>query len=196
MLKKGSYKITDEALIRRFQAGDEGAFEEIVKRYSNRLMNFAYRFVRNREEAEDIVQDTFLKVYQNRYAYKEIAKFSTWIYTITANLAKTLLRKHRNRKMFFFSRLGPEDKDMDFPSKDRQPQQTIEGKFNEREIQKAIVKLPEHFRTVIILRDIQELSYEEISNIINAPLGTVKSRINRARLKLQDELNYLRGNEP
>jgi len=165
---KDSFKVTDEELIRRFQAGDETAFEEIVNRYKNRLMNFAYRFVLDREEAEDIVQDTFLKVYQNRYAYKEIAKFSTWIYTITANLAKTILRKRRNRKLFFFSRLGPEDKDMDFPSNEPDTQSKIEGKFDEQTIQKAIIKLPEHFRTAIILRDIQELSYEEISNIINA----------------------------
>ncbi|MBU0711508.1 sigma-70 family RNA polymerase sigma factor [bacterium] len=192
---KDSFKLTDEELIRRFQAGDETAFEEIVNRYKNRLMNFAYRFVLDREEAEDIVQDTFLKVYQNRYAYKEIAKFSTWIYTITANLAKTILRKRRNRKLFFFSRLGPEDKDMDFPSNERDAQSKIEGKFDEQTIQKAIIKLPEHFRTAIILRDIQELSYEEISNIINAPLGTVKSRINRARLKLREDLQEMRGNE-
>ncbi|MBL7136396.1 MAG: sigma-70 family RNA polymerase sigma factor [Candidatus Marinimicrobia bacterium] len=186
------FKLTDEELIRRFQAGDEAAFEEIVYRYSDRLMNFAYRFVLNREESEDIVQDTFLKVYQNRHAYREIAKFSTWIYTITGNLAKTVLRKRRNRKLFFFSRLGPEDKDMDFPSKDRKPENKIEGQFDERIIQRAIKKLPEHFRTAIILRDIQELSYEEISNIINAPLGTVKSRINRARLRLQEELKHLK----
>ena len=190
---KESIKVTDEELIRRFQAGDETAFEEIVNRYKNRLMNFAYRFVLDREEAEDIVQDTFMKVYQNRYAYKEIAKFSTWIYTITANLAKTILRKRRNRKLFYFSRLGPEDKDMDFPSKERDAQSRIEGKFDKQAIQKAIIKLPEHFRTAIILRDIQELSYEEISNIINAPLGTVKSRINRARLKLQEDLQEMRG---
>jgi len=192
---KDSFKVTDEELIRRFQAGDETAFEEIVNRYKNRLMNFAYRFVLDREEAEDIVQDTFLKVYQNRYAYKEIAKFSTWIYTITANLAKTILRKRRNRKLFFFSRLGPEDKDMDFPSNEPDTQSKIEGKFDEQTIQKAIIKLPEHFRTAIILRDIQELSYEEISNIINAPWGTVKSRINRARLKLQEDLQEMWRNE-
>ncbi len=186
------FKLTDEELIRRFQAGDEEAFEEIVYRYSNRLMNFAYRFVLDKEESEDIVQDTFLKVYQNRHAYREIAKFSTWIYTITGNLAKTVLRKRRNRKMFFFSRMGPEKKDMDFPSKDRKPENKIERQFDERIIQRAIQKLPEHFRTAIILRDIQELSYEEISNIINAPLGTVKSRINRARLRLQEELEQLK----
>ncbi|RKY56789.1 MAG: RNA polymerase subunit sigma-24 [Candidatus Neomarinimicrobiota bacterium] len=187
------FKLTDEELIRRFQAGDEEAFEEIVYRYSDRLMNFAYRFVLDKEESEDIVQDTFLKVYQNRHAYREIAKFSTWIYTITGNLAKTVLRKRRNRKMFFFSSMGPEKKDMDFPSKDRKPENNVERQFDERIIQRAIQKLPEHFRTAIILRDIQELSYEEISNIINAPLGTVKSRINRARLRLQEELEQLKA---
>lgn len=186
------YKISDEELIRRFQSGDEEAFEEIVNRYSDRLLNFAYRFVLDKEEAEDIVQDTFLKVYQNRHAYREIAKFSTWIYTITGNLAKTVLRKRRKRGMLLFSRIGPEDKTTEFPSLDRQPESQVEGQFTERAIQKAIAKLPEHFRTVIILRDIQGLSYEEIGNIINAPLGTVKSRINRARLRLQEELKHLK----
>ncbi len=185
---KSKYTFTDEEVIQRFQAGDEEAFSEIVRRYSNRLLNFAFRFVLDREEAEDVVQDTFLKVYQNRHAYREIAKFSTWIYTITANLAKTILRKRRNRKLFYFSRLGPEEKDIDFPSGDARPGQQTEDQYDEHMIHLAMKKLPEHFRTAIILRDIQELSYEEISNIIGAPLGTVKSRINRARLKLQEEL--------
>ncbi|HPC35204.1 MAG TPA: sigma-70 family RNA polymerase sigma factor [Candidatus Marinimicrobia bacterium] len=188
------FQLTDEELISRFQAGDEGAFEEIVNRYADRLLNFAYRFVLDREEAEDIVQDTFLKVYQNRHAYREIAKFSTWIYTITGNLAKTILRKRRNRKLFPFSRTVSEDenKEVEYPSTERLPDTKLEGEIEERMIQQAIIKLPEHFRTVIILRDIQDLSYEEISNIIDAPLGTVKSRINRARLRLQEELEHLR----
>ncbi len=186
------FKITDEELIQRFQAGEEEAFEEIVHRYANRLMNFAYRFVLDREEAEDIVQDTFLKVYQNRHAYREIAKFSTWIYTITGNLAKTILRKRRSRKLTYFSRMAPEEKEIDFPSTEHPPHDNLERQVEAQLIQKAVVNLPEHFRTVIILRDIQELSYEEISNIIAAPLGTVKSRINRARLRLQEELEQLR----
>ncbi len=190
---ENKFKITDEELIARFQSGDEGAFEEIVQRYSNRLLNFAYRFVLDRDEAEDIVQDTFLKVYQNRHAYREIAKFSTWIYTITGNLAKTILRKRRRRKLFSFSRMGTEEKEIDIPSTDKSPEDRIEGRYDERMIQKAMEKLPEHFKVAIILRDIQELSYEEISNIIDVPLGTVKSRINRARLRMQDELKHLRS---
>ena len=188
------FQLTDEELISRFQAGDEGAFEEIVNRYADRLLKFAYRFVLDREEAEDIVQDTFLKVYQNRHAYREIAKFSTWIYTITGNLAKTILRKRKNRKMFPFSRTTSEDndKEIEYPSTERPPDTKLAGEIEEQIIQRAIIKLPEHFRTVIILRDIQDLSYEEISNIIDAPLRTVKSRINRARLRLQEELEHLR----
>ncbi|MFP4547659.1 MAG: RNA polymerase sigma factor [Fidelibacterota bacterium] len=184
-------QLTDEELIKRFQKGDVWAFEEIVRRYRDRLTNFVYRYVNDRREAEDLVQDTFLKLYQNKHAYKEIAKFSTWIYTIAANLAKTLLRKRKTRKLMFFSHLGPEDKDLDLPSKDRTTQEILESEHGEKIIQQAISKLPEHFRIAIILRDVQELSYEEISNIIGKPIGTVKSRINRARLRLQKELENM-----
>ena len=181
-------QLTDEQLIKRFQEGDLWAFEELVFRYRDRLKNFIFRYINDGQEAEDLVQDTFLKLYQNKHAYREIAKFSTWIYTIAGNLAKTLLRKRKTRKLMFFSQLGPEDKDLDLPSKERTSQDVLEGKYDEKLIQHAISKLPEHFRIVIILRDVQELSYEEICNIIGKPIGTVKSRINRARLRLQKEL--------
>lgn len=181
-------RLTDEELIKRFQEGDMWAFEEIVFRYRDRLKNFIYRYVNDDREAEDLVQDTFLKLYQNKHAYKEIAKFSTWIYTIAGNLAKTLLRKRKTRKLMFFSQLGPDDKDLELPSNERTSQEIVEGMYEEKIIQKAISKLPEHFRIAIILRDVQELTYEEISNIIGKPIGTVKSRINRARIRLQKEL--------
>lgn len=181
-------QLTDEELIKRFQKGDLWAFEEIVIRYRGRLTNFVYRYINNSEEAKDLVQDTFLKLYQNKHAYREIAKFSTWIYTIAGNLAKTLLRKRKTRKIIFISQLGPDDKGLDLPANDRTSQSIVEGIFEEKIIQDAISKLPEHFRIAIILRDVQELSYEEISNIIGKPIGTVKSRINRARLRLQNEL--------
>jgi len=181
-------QLTDEELIKRFQEGDLWAFEEIVRRYRDRLTNFVFRYINDQREAEDLVQDTFLKLYQNKHAYKEIAKFSTWIYTIAANLAKTLLRKRKTRKLMFFSQLGPEDKDLDLPANERTSQEIVEGQFDKKIIQDAIAKLPEHFRVAIILRDVQELSYEEICNIIGKPIGTVKSRINRARLRLQKEL--------
>jgi len=186
-------KYTDEELIARFQQGDEYAFEEIVYRFKDRLKNFVFRYLDSEEVAEDVVQDTFLRVYQKKHMYRNIAKFSTWIYTIAGNLAKTELRKRKRRKMFSLSSLGLEDKEYEIPSEEFAPEDEIEGEYTEQEIQAAINNLSDKFKTVIILRDIQELSYDEISKIVDVPVGTVKSRINRARLKLQEKLQHLRG---
>jgi len=191
-LSKNNGKYTDEELIARFQDGDEYAFEEIVHRYKDRLLNFVFRFLGQMDEAEDIVQDTFLKVYKKKNAYQNIARFSTWIYTIAGNLAKTELRKRKRRRMFSISSKGVDEKEYELPSGNRTPEEETESLFNEKIIQGAIEKLHEKFRTVIILRDIQELSYDEISKIIGVPLGTVKSRVNRARLKLREMLKDIR----
>jgi len=192
-LPEDSNKFSDEDLIARFQNGDEYAFEEIIHRYKDRLVNFVYRYLGQMDEAEDIVQDTFLKVYKNKNAYENIARFSTWIYTIAGNLAKTELRKRKRRRIFSISKLGPDEKEFELPASDKTPEEDAESHFTEKIIQAAIQELPEKFRTVVILRDIQELSYDEISMILGVPLGTVKSRVNRARLKLRDllrEMNY------
>ncbi len=182
------YRYTDEELIARFQKGDENAYTELVNRYRNRLMTFVYRFVNDFEQAEDIVQDALVKVYTHKHYYKEVAKFSTWVYTIAGNLAKTELRKRKRRQTSSLSTLGLDNKDYELPSVELETGEYIQGEYTEKKIQEAIKSLPLHFRTVIILRDIQELSYEEISNIVSVPLGTVKSRINRARLQLQEAL--------
>lgn len=187
-----THRYPDEELIHRFQKGDEYAYLELVNRYRDKLTNFAFRFLGNSEDAEDIVQDTFVKLYTHRHFYRNIAKFSTWIYTITANLAKTELRKRKRRKVSFLSQMGTQDKDFDIPGDDT-TDELAEGRFTKSRIQNAIQKLPVHFRTAVILRDIQELSYEEISKILDVPLGTVKSRINRARLQLQEELRHVKS---
>jgi len=182
------FRYTDEELIARFQEGDEQAYIELVNRYRNKLITFVYRFVNEFEQAEDIVQDALLKLYTHKHYYRNIAKFSTWIYTIAGNLAKTELRKKKQRKVISISQMGPEDRDYEIPSVAPDTDETAQSEYIEKTIQAAIQKLPLHFRTVTILRDIQELSYEEISKIVDVPLGTVKSRINRARLQLQKEL--------
>ena len=187
-LREDNNKFSDEELIARFQNGDEYAFEEIIHRYKDRLVNFVFRFLDQMDEAEDIVQDTFLKVYKNKNAYENIARFSTWIYTIAGNLAKTELRKRKRRRIFSISKLGPDEKEFELPAREKTPEEDAESRFTEKIIQAAIQKLPDKFRTVVILRDIQELSYDEISMILKVPLGTVKSRVNRARLKLRDLL--------
>lgn len=182
------YEFTDEELIAKFQGGDVGAFNQIVHRYKDRLLNFIYRFLNDIDKAEDLVQDTFLKLFTHKHSYKEIAKFSTWLYTIAGNLAKTELRKIKRRKTFSVSALSYDDREFVITSADAGPDEDIDSRNLERNIQSALNELPSDFRTVIILRDIQELSYEEISKIVTVPLGTVKSRINRGRLKLQQLL--------
>ena len=182
-----SIKYSDKELILRFQQGDELAYVELVNRYRNRLINFVFRFVGTKEESEDIVQDTFVKLYEKKDYYRPINEFSTWIFTIASNLAKTELRKRKRRKTSSLSDLGLENKDFDVPVQDTTDEETL-GEFADSQIQDAIQSLQIHFRTALILRDIEELSYEEISKILDVPLGTIKSRINRARLQLQEKL--------
>lgn len=183
--------ISDEQLIARFQLGDVQAYDILVHRYKDQLLNFVFRFVGNRTDAEDIIQETFLRVYRNKHMYKEIAKFSTWVYTIAGNLAKTELRRRKRHKIFSVSNFVNEEKDFDIPDRDHSPEKKVDSSIQESIIQKAIEKLPIKFKEVIVLRDIQGFAYEEISQILNIPLGTVKSRVNRGRLKLQEDLKFL-----
>lgn len=192
VIMDSEFRFTDEELITRFQEGDEQAYTELVNRYRDRLMSFIFRFINDLEKAEDIVQDTLLKLYTHRHYYRNIAKFSTWIYTIAGNLAKTELRRKKRHKVTNLSQMGTEESEYILPSVEPETGETAQGHFAEKQIQKAIQELPLHFRTVVILRDIQELSYEEISKIVDVPLGTVKSRINRARIQLQHSLKEFR----
>jgi RNA polymerase sigma-70 factor (ECF subfamily) len=186
--------ISDEQLIARFQLGDVQAYDILVRRYKDQLLNFVFRFVGNRTDAEDIVQETFLRVYRNKHMYKEIAKFSTWVYTIAGNLAKTELRRRKRHKIFSVSNFVNEERDFDIPDREHSPERKVDSSIQENIIQKAIEKLPIKFKEVIVLRDIQGFAYEEISQILNIPLGTVKSRVNRGRLKLQEDLKFLFDN--
>ena len=183
--------LSDEELIAQFQNGDLYAFDIIVQRYKDQLLNFAYRFLGNYEEAEDVVQETFLRLYRNRHAYRQIAKFSTWLYTITSNLSKTELRKRKRRKLVSISDLGYDEKEYELEDGHADTEREVDSVLKEEIIQKAIEELPPRFRQVIILRDVKGLSYEEVGEILKIPLGTVKSRVNRARLKLQSKLQTL-----
>ena len=190
--KKSAFVYSDEQLIGRFQSGDEGAYVELVNRYKDRLLNFVFQFLGDIEQAEDVVQDTMLRLYEKKHYYKEIAKFSTWLYTIAKNLANTELRKRKQRKTTLLSQFSKDDKMYDLPSNDNEVGQEIQTEIVSKIIREAVDQLSEKFKTVITLRDIQQLSYEDISEIIDVPIGTVKSRINRARLQLQVELKHLK----
>jgi len=180
-------KLTDEELMLRFQNGDEDSYSELVERYKNKLMNHIFYYMKDRESAEDIVQDTFVRVYLNKEKYKEIAKVSTWIYTIAINLAKTALS--RSGKMNSFSITG-KDGENDYEIKDKHSSTDRDVLKNELSdiIMSSIDSLEEKFREIVMLRDIDEMSYEEIAALLQIPTGTVKSRLNRARLNLRDAI--------
>ena len=189
------FQISDEILIKKFQEGDVGAYNQLVNRFKDRLLNFIYRFVNDIDLAEDLVQDTLLKLYTHKDSYQEIAKFSTWLYTIAANLARTELRKKKRRKTFSVTELSRDDREFIIASSDVDPSEDHSSQIFEKSVQRALAELPDDFKTIIILRDIQELSYDEISKIVDVPLGTVKSRINRGRVKLQQLLKK-KGERP
>ena len=177
--------ITDEQLIKNFQQGDVHSFDLLVNKYKDRIYNFIYRFVKDVSVAEDLTQDTFLKLFTHKDTYREIAKFSTWLYTIAQNLAKTELRKRNRRQTYSVSDLSTADREFVISSDENI---VIDKSSSNQDFNLAIMDclsdLSEEFQIMIILRDFQELSYEIISNIMEIPIGTVKSRINRGRLKL------------
>lgn len=179
--------LTDEELIAAFQKDVTPAFNELVARYKDPLTNFVFRFVGDRDDCDDIVQEAFVRVYRNKHAYKPIAKFSTWIYTIATNLAKSRLRQRKLRNMFSIGD-GGEDALSDIPDEQARPDRTTDSSLAAGRIQKALDALPVKFREVVVMRDIQELSYEEIAAVTGLNIGTVKSRINRARSQLQEML--------
>ncbi|MFA6618130.1 MAG: sigma-70 family RNA polymerase sigma factor [Candidatus Neomarinimicrobiota bacterium] len=189
---KDKIKYTDEELVKRFQEGDERAYIELVKRYKDRLLNFVFRYLNSFEQSEDVVQDTLMKLYTSAHMYREIAKFSTWIFTIAANLAKSELRRQKRRRTISIHTMGYDNKEYEIPSDDYSPERETTSNYGEKQIQQAIDTLPDQFKTVIILREVQQLSYEEISQILNISIGTVKSRINRGRLRLQKMLKELK----
>ncbi len=188
-----NYKnLTDEELILEFQKEDVNAFNEIVYRYKDRIINFLFRYTSSREESEDIAQEAFLRLYKSKHLYREIGKFSTWFYTIAINLAKTHLRHKKNYRTISINNYDEnEEKDYELTANVIAPDESANASNENYYIQKAINALNVKFKEVVILRDIQELDYEEISKITKLPLGTVKSRINRGRECLKEMLEQI-----
>jgi len=179
-------ELSDEELILEFQQNDNvQAFEILVQKYKNPLTNFVYRFLGDYEACVDVVQETMIKVYRYKDTYSSVAKFSTWIYTIAGNLARTEYRRQRRRQFFSISDVGDEHKTFDIPDETYRPDVITDSGIKDEIIQKALLKVKDAYRDAVILRDIQGLSYEEISEILGVNEGTVKSRINRGRAELQ-----------
>lgn len=183
-------ELSDEDLMERFQAGYEDAFNLLLTRYKDRLHNFLYRYTHDHQDCEDLVQETFYRVYRSRHSYERIAKFSTWMYTIAINLAKSLYKKKKRMTTVTIHKdpNDSEDRPMKIEDTDILPDDSLHEKMCVDQLEQALMQLSEDFREVVVLRDIQQLSYEEISEIADLPMGTVKSRINRGRAQLQEML--------
>lgn len=179
-MAKLSEKDLDYKLMKSIQNGDMVAFNEMVDRYKDRLMNVISRMLSSTEEAEDIVQETFVRVYQHRQSFNFQHCFSTWIYTIALNLARNELRKRKKFKFLDITEMQGSESEF-----------AVEMKLPSRlpdEIKAAIEGLPEKYKMAFMLRDIQEMPYDEVAKVLSVPLGTVKSRVNRARMMLRDKL--------
>lgn len=188
-MERNFNELTDEELILEFQSnGTEKAFEILVQRFKNPLTNYVYRFLGDYDSCVDVVQDTFVKVYRYKDNYSSLAKFSTWIYTIAGNLARTEYQRKRRRNFFSINSFGEEEKNFDIPDESYRPDTHTDMKIKSEIIQKALLKVKDSYREAVILRDVQELSYEEIAEIMQIEIGTVKSRINRGRAELQKYL--------
>lgn len=183
-------QMDDEDLMDRFQAGTIDAFNILADRYRDRLQNYVYRFVQDSARCEDMVQETFLRVYRNRHSYRRIAKFSTWLYTIAGNLGRSEYRKRKRRQVYSLQSVNrdSEEYELQLPDPAKSPEERAALEMQLDYLRKALDKLPEGFREVVVLRDVQQLSYEEVAEITGLPMGTVKSRIHRGRVQIQKML--------
>lgn len=189
MQEKNLIDLTDEELIVEFQKNDNHkAFEILIQRFKNPLTNYVYRFLGDYDSCVDIVQETFVKVYRYKDNYSSIAKFSTWVYTIAGNLARSEYNRKRRKNFFSINSYGEDEKTFEIPDETLRPDTAADANIKREIIQKALLKVRDSYREAVILRDIQELSYEEIAEIIGIEVGTVKSRINRGRAELQKYL--------
>ncbi len=175
----------DSAVVSAFLAGEERAFQELVERYQTRLLNFIFRTIGDRERAEDLVQEVFIRVYRHLHRFDQEKKFSTWIYTIASNLAKNELRNRSRNPLVLFQTIKKNWQDEDRPLQFEDPASRPDDLYRKRHlrdlVEQTVSQLPEHHRQVFVLRELEGKSYEEIAEITGCNLGTVKSRLNRAR---------------
>ncbi|MBX3162117.1 MAG: sigma-70 family RNA polymerase sigma factor [Deltaproteobacteria bacterium] len=183
----------DGTLLRRLRDRDERAFTELVEAHRDRVYNITFRMLGNKTEAEDVAQEVFITVFKTIETFRGDSKFSTWLYRVTVNHTKNRIkylarRKDRDRDEFDEMSPGANSATNGAPVRARQPDRALEGAQMEVLLQEAIASLDDDHRTVVVLRDIEDLSIEEICAITDLPDGTVKSRLHRARLALRKKL--------
>jgi RNA polymerase sigma-70 factor, ECF subfamily len=186
--------VTDEELVARARTQDFGAFEQLVERYEDKVYRLAFRFVRNETEAKEIVQDTFLSIWRKLDTFKGDAQFGSWLYRVAANAALMRLRSQRRHP-----EVSTEELPVDFldtyghlpaPGDNwaRRPDDELQSDELRRRIQSAVDDLPEIYRTVFLVRDVEGLSTEETAEVLGISVPTVKTRLHRARLALRQAI--------
>jgi len=189
----------DNALVREFIAGNDAAFTQLVTKYKDPLTNYLNVMVGDYDIAVDLSQETFLRVYKNIGRYSNIYQFSTWIYKIATNLAIDEIRFRKRRGQVFYRNImgthatGKEDgPEFEISDSRRNPREEMLSKESSRILEDAIRSLPEKYRTAFIMKEVQELPYETIAGALKCSIGTIKSRLHRAREFLQKKLkNYI-----
>jgi RNA polymerase sigma-70 factor, ECF subfamily len=165
--------------------GEARAFTVLADRYQMRLLNFIHRMIGDRERAEDLVQETFVRVHRHLHRYDQNRKFSTWAYTIAGNLAKNELRNRSRNPMVLFQTIkkhwDADHRPLEWADSRYRPDDLYRKRDLKDKVDHAVAELPEHHRVVFVLRELEGKTYEEISEITGVNLGTVKSRLNRAR---------------
>lgn len=184
---------TEWELIKKSKSGDYIAFEELVHKYENKVYTVAYRFMGNHADACDLAQEAFIKVYQSLPRFRGDASFMTWIYHITANTCRDELRRRQNKHTLSL------DDDSDdsvalklmVASDDPGPEELIESMELGEQVQQCLNTLTEEYRLILIMREIQGFSYNEIANALEISLGTVKSRLSRARAAFKEKMSAI-----
>ena len=193
---------TDEQLVFSARGGDRDAFGELVQRYEARVYTMSMRMLTNREDARDLAQEVFLTVFQSLDRFRGEAQFRTWLYRVTLNRCRDEIRRRgtvkHTRPLSLDGLAGNDDDDRAAPlepvAREPSPEEHASGRETERLVTDAIERLPEELREALVLRDTQDLAYEQIASVLEVPVGTVRSRLNRARTRLAEILDpILRG---
>lgn len=181
-----------EALVRQAQSGDASAFDGLVRRFSSPMYNLACRMVGNQADADDLAQEIFVKLYRSLRQFRWESRFSTWLYALAANMCRSGLRRRwriSSREVMSLDRDDPTETGQPEPRDPGDlPIDAIMRRETREQVESAIAELPDDFRMVIVLRDLQGLEYEEIAQALKCSMGTVKSRLARARLRVKTRL--------
>lgn len=182
--------------MKRIKAGDESAFRVLVDRHHRSIYHLCYRYVGTREDAEEVAQDVFIRLYQSADRYRPTAKLTTYLYRIAVNLSLNRIRDRKRKRWISLDKLRHE-RGVEFQGSSRDnPDFSLELREKQKQVRAAIDALPENQRTAVILRRFQDLSYEEVAEVMHCTVSAVEARLHRAKLNLQKKLRHLTSDGP